>query len=237
MDQLHQYIIAQEQAGFTEQQIRAALAQNGYPAADIDAAFRALSPAQADTVVHEYVQQYARQGYSAVQVFSMLRQQGYAANKVRRAINDVFGRGAAPSHAHALAFVMVAIALAVGGLYLMDDSPVPQGPDGPGTVVLSPPEIIAQVLEVTRQEGSARGVRECQERLSGRDRDLCILDVAVIESVSDKTLCTQIADIEYHDACLMNFLQEDFDYVCTRVKLAENRGTCEKIAALRQSAA
>lgn len=235
--QLLQYILAQERAGFREDQIRQSLVSNGYPQEAIDEAFRELGPTTVDPTVHEYVQQYSRQGYSAQQTLTMLLQQGFVPKKIRRAINDVYGPGSVSSGSHTgvVVFIVIALFLFIGGWYFLsgtDGSQQPLSAYSP-SISLSPPETIAQVLETAQKEGKETALTQCAEQLSGRDRDLCILDVAVLDSIHDSTICGRIIDAEYHDTCLLNFITEEFDSVCRQVTLPASKNTCNSIATLR----
>jgi hypothetical protein len=238
MSQVHEYIIAQERAGFTHDQIRDALVQQGIPGGDVEKAFRELTGAKTDSVVHEYAQHYAGQGMPPVQVFKTLTEQGYPPGTVRKAVRDVFGPGAMPQH-HSLAFALVALFLVIGGLYFLDpfswvgqtDGPIVEQPTG--AVSFSVSEQIEQVSVLAREQGRDAGVAECQVRLRGDNRDTCLLNVAILPNVRDDALCDQIQDDTLHDACLTNFLDTARVSVCKRARLAQTQQTCASIAALQ----
>lgn len=233
-DPVLEYIIAQEHAGYTEQQIRQALANQGYPKEQIDAAFRQLGPAKLDPDVHEYVQQYARQGYAPVQIFSQLTQQGYPAKDVRKAINEVFGPLVMPQNNHATVFIVLALIIAVGGFFLIlrdPGAPADQPPIGQVPRELSLSEQIARVITIAEERGKDDAIRECTTRLFDEERAKCLAAIATF--AGDDALCDEITNVNAHDACLMSFLNEKFDSVCVRVKLRENIETCESIRAFK----
>jgi hypothetical protein len=231
--QLIQYIVTQEHAGYTQEQIRQALAGQGYSPVDIEMAFKELASAKHDPQVHEYVQQYARQGYPPLQIFSLLTQQGFAAKDVRKAINDVFGPLMPASHAPTYAFLILAIIVAVGGFYLLLREPeqISAPPVGNIPRELSLSEQIARVITIAEERGTDEAVRECTTKLFDEERARCLAAVATY--AGDDQLCDQITYPDAHDACLMSFINEDFDSVCGRVKLRENIETCESIKAFK----
>lgn len=231
MADLHEYIVKEEQAGYSEEQIKQVLKDSGYSEEQIK---RAFQPVEHDDDVHEYVQQYARQGYTKEQVLSELRKQGYGPRTIRKSMNEVFPSQSA-SHGHTLLFVLLALAIGAGGMYLalgpLDSSPATAGA---GEQSFSPSEIIAQVLETTRSDGKDAGLSACQERLVGQDREKCLAVVAA--ATQDSALCDRIVSPDIHDSCLMNFFNDEFESVCERVKLAESKDTCSSISALQGGA-
>lgn len=232
-DELLNYIVTQEHAGFSEDQIKKALAANGYSVLQIEDAFRELQAATLDPQLHEYVQQYARQGMTPQQIFQLLAREGYSTASSRRAIREIFGPGTLPTH-HKAVFLTVAILVAVGTLYFLNPlSPTPEQPAQIGAVTLA--DQIAQVIIVAKEEGKAAAIRECQVRLQNDDRDTCILDIATLDEIQDNSLCDQIADLKLKDICLMNFIDRDRVGICKRVSLKENVDTCKALAALTQA--
>jgi hypothetical protein len=234
VQQLLEYIITQEHAGYTEDQIRQALAGQGYTKQQIDEAFKSLGPSNIDPVIHEYVQQYARQGYPPVQIFSMLTQQGYAANKVRKSINEVFGPLLMPErHWGLAAFIAIAVIVALGGFYIIHNS------GEPTPIVTGPPQElstsaqITNIVAVAQSSGKDEAVRQCLNTLLDDDRDRCLMSVAITSKVNDNSLCDQIVKPEIHDACLLSFINQDFEGTCKRIKLRDNVDTCESLRALR----
>jgi hypothetical protein len=236
VQQLLEYIITQEHAGYTEDQIRQALAGQGYTKQQIDDAFKSLGPSNIDPTVHEYVQQYARQGYPPVQIFSMLTQQGYPANKVRKSINEVFGPLVMPQRHWGLAvFIILAVAVALGGFYIIQNTaeptPIHTGPPQE----LSTSAQITNIVAVAQSSGKDAAIRQCLNTLLDDDRDRCLMSVAITATVNDNLLCDQIVNAEIHDACLLSFINQDFEGTCKRVKLRENADTCEGLRALRSA--
>lgn len=229
---LTQYIQAELGKGFARDRITVALTQSGYSAADVDSAFAQLSGdlAGAETLAVSLARASTPRGVAEAQ----LHKAGYAPVTVKRALRDVYGVEDAASGAgtsRAIVFALVALLIGAGGMWLLtdrDDSPGPGGPAVP--VSFAPAEIIAQVLEIARSDGSDAAVRACKERLAGRERDLCVFDVAILPEVRDATLCDQVADPEYGDACYLNFLDLDPSGMCAKVRLAANRDTCEQVA-------
>ena len=230
---LAQYVKAELCKGYGRDQITLALAKSGYRPADIDATFRQLSDDLQGA--EALAQSIARTGTTREQARAQLAQAGYTGAATRRAVNNVYG---APSDGHlsTAMFAIIALAIGAGGMWLYlgiadNGAPAPAG----GTIALSPSEVIAQVLEVVRAQGTDAGIAACKQRLSGRDRDLCILDVAILPDVADMALCDQVADVQYADACYLNFLgdERNVDAACAKVRLAENRDTCEAIIRLR----
>jgi hypothetical protein len=237
--QILQYIITQERAGYGESQIRAALASQGHQQQQIDAAFKELQTAQIDPVIHEYVQQYARQGSTPVQIFKTLTEQGYAPGKVRRSIIDVFGPGTLPTH-HTAVFFVIALVIAAGGIYFLQASllhPAPDNPTSGNTIEFSASDMIGQVIAIARTQGGDAGVKECQLRLRNDDRDRCLLDVAILENVNDSTICDQVVDARIKDTCLLNFMDADREGICKRVQLQESIEVCNAVKELKRTAA
>jgi hypothetical protein len=233
---LHDYIIGQEHAGVADEQIKQALLARGYTQTQVDAAFNELKVQGADPVLLEYVQQYARQGSTPVQIFNILTQQGYAPGKVRGAVRQVFGVGTLPTH-HGMAFLAIALVIGAGLFFLLHDSSqeaVLQQPGQIGTEVTLA-EQIEQVITVAKNQGIDAGIKECQVRLASSSRDLCILDVVLADG-SQLSKCDQVSDVGLRDKCLMNFIDQDREKVCSLVKLKESTDTCEVLAALKGSA-
>jgi cytochrome P450 len=234
-NQLLQYIIEQERAGYAETQIRQALIAQGRSTAEINAAFQAAQGAQLEPVIQEYVQQYARQGSTPVQVFEALTAQGYAAASVRKAIIAVFGPGTMPKDHHAAMFLIIAALVAVGGIYVLNPGgiiPVQQ----PTTNVMqefSVSDQIASIVIIAREQGTETALKECQVRLRNDNRDLCTLDIAILDEKGD-AICDQILDATLRDTCLMNFIDKDRAGICKRVNLKENVDTCQTLAALQR---
>ncbi len=229
---LTQYIQAELNKGFARDRITAALTQNGYTAAAVDSAFAQLSGdlAGAETLATSLARASTPRDVAEAQ----LRTAGYAPVTIKRALRDVYGiePTANGGAGRAIAFALIALLIGAGGMWLLtagDDAPAG---DGSSSVPISfaPAEIIAQVLEIARADGSDAAVRACKERLVGRERDLCVFDVAILPEVSDATLCDQVADPEYGDACYLNFLDADPSGMCAKVRLATNRDTCERVA-------
>jgi hypothetical protein len=230
------YIVAQERAGYTPEQIKQALLQNGYPQADVDQAFRQLGPANQDPVVLEYAQQYQRQGLPAAQVFQQLVQQGYPPNVARKAVRDVYGVGLpAEHHVKMLSFLLVAVIVAVGGVYFITSGgPAEEHPspiDGNVPIPVNPSQVIAGIIVMAKTQGSAAGAAECQNALSGDDRDTCITSVAL--ATEDDAICDMVSRERQKDQCLMNFLDSRFESVCGRVVLRESAETCDRIRQLQ----
>lgn len=241
--QLLQYIVTQEHAGYSELQIRQALGQNGYQQADIDAAFRDLKPhtdAQVNDEVRTLVQQYANQGYSPLQVFNALTQQGQHAGAIRKAIKDVYGPLMMPnSHTGAIVFAILAIIIVGAGIFLIT------GKDGPGEdyvlpaddIELSTTQQITQIVGMAASEGKEGAIQQCMGRFFDDDRGRCLAAVATYPTVNDDRICDQIVQYEIRDACLMNFVNENTESVCSRVQLRENIDLCETLVALSSAKA
>ncbi len=244
--QLLNYIVQQEQAGFSETQIQQALVRAGYSENDIKEAFSSLKSGTHDPDVHQYVEQYARSGYSASQVFVMLKEQGHSASEVRKAISEVYGKGSLASsdvpHTHIFLFSILALLIGAGSMYFVvaglsnGSGTDPYVPPGGGVISFSPSEIIQDIIDVARREGKDEGVSQCESRLRGQNRDQCLQSVAVIKEISDPNICMRIEDFEIHDSCLFNFLNSDFEMVCSSVKLAKTQSTCQSLTSLRSSA-
>jgi len=232
---LAQYVQAELAKGFSKDQIRLALGNSGYAARDIDTAFSELATDTSGAGM--LTQSLARSGVPQEQVRDQLVKAGYAGSTATRAIKDVYGVAPATSGGAGkmAVFAIIALLVGAGGMWLLlgdaPDTPVIQ-PTGP--VSFSPAEVIASMLETARTQGSDAGVSACRERLSGRDRDLCILDVAILPGVGSLALCDQVADVTYADACYLNFVGDgsNVDAICAKVRLAENRDTCETITRL-----
>ena len=230
---LTQYIQAELGKGFPRDRITVALTQSGYSAADVDSAFAQLSGDLAGA--EALAASLARAGTPRGVADAQLRTAGYAPVTVKRALRDVYGveeTAGASGTSRAVVFALIALLVGAGGMWLLtadDDAPI--GDDGSSVPVsFAPAEIIAQVLEIARADGADAAVRACKERLAGRERDLCVFDVAILPEVSDAALCDQVADPEYGDACYLNFLDVDPSGMCAKVRLAANRDTCERVA-------
>jgi hypothetical protein len=236
------YIKEEFGKGFSQQQVRLALTSSGYDPAQVDAAFAQLS-SDSDGA-QSLAQSLARNGVQAPQAQEQLTRSGYSSAVAARAVRTVYGAPASSAleSSHTLVFALLALLVGAGGMWLFlgsGDSGELAATPAADAVSFAPSEIIAQVLEVARARGAEAGVRACGERLSGRDRDLCILDVAILPETQDIALCDRIADIQYADACYMNFLgdADNADAVCAKVRLAQNRDTCDAIMRLRPSGA
>ncbi len=234
---LSQYIMAELGKGFSKDQIRLALGNSGYAIRDVDAAFSLLATDSAGAA--SLAQSVARSGLSKEQARDQLVKAGYAGSTASNAIKDIYGAPAASNTGKTAMFAIIALLIGAGGMWLLlgDTTTTPVIPTT-GPVSFSPSEIIASVLETARVQGADAGVSACRERLNGRDRDLCILDVAILPNVGSLALCDQVADVTYADACYMNFLGDgsNIDAICAKVRLAENRDTCEAITRLRGTA-
>lgn len=232
-ERLLQYVLEQERKGYSKDQIHEALLASGYSPEQVRVAFSELSGGAHDDVVHDYVEQYARDGLSATQTFAKLREQEYAPAKIRRAINAVYGPGAAPGGHHVIAFAIIALLIAGGGLFfLLNEPQIPAANPGTGQVSLSPPEIIMEVLDLARDNPDS-AVQACKQRLLGRDRDVCLLDIAVLPAVEDLAYCGHIADIALKDTCLLNFADAHLEQVCAQVQLAKSKELCSRIKSLK----
>jgi hypothetical protein len=237
-DQLLQYIIEQEHAGYSEAQIRQALAAQ-YSQPEIDAAFKSLKPSKSNPEVHEYVQQYARQGYTPVQIFDTLTKQGYPASAVRKSLNEVYGPIVMPQrHIGAISFAAVAIiVLAVGVFLIMQKQSFAPAPVPLPSKDVSFAEQTSQIVQIAKTQGEAPAVQACMSNFLDVERDKCLLSVATNPKVNDNALCDQIVDSSVHDACLMSFINVDFEGSCKRMKLADNVNACESIRSLRTTKA
>jgi hypothetical protein len=234
------YIVAQQQAGYANTQIKAALLANGYSEKDIQDAFARLGPTQESAHVHDDAQQYARQGMSAPQAFSQLIQQGHDPKDARKAVRDAFG--AAPvehERSHTVVFILIAIVIGAGGMYLLLGTGVGGdlggvAPVGAQPISFSPSEIIAKSLEATRSSGKDAGIASCTQQLVGDDRERCL--AAIAATTQDMQVCTQLSNAEIHDGCLLYFIDSSFDDVCAQVQLVRSKDTCESLRALRSAA-
>lgn len=239
--QLLQYIVQQEHAGYSESQIRLALQNSKYSQSDIDAVFRSLKGGKSDAIVHDYVEQYARGGYSGPETFSALQGMGYDAKTIRKALKDVYGTRTVSSdvpHTHIFIFSILALVLGAAIMFMVftvfgDDDSAGTGGTIEPIITFEPQVIINDIVELARREGRDAGIAACEERLIQTNRDLCLQAVAVMREVEDPKVCTMIADIEVHDSCLINFLNEDFEGVCSQVKLARSKETCDSLRQLR----
>jgi hypothetical protein len=221
VDQLSQYISAQERAGFSDLQIKQTLLQSGYQEPQIMQAIASLHP---DSVIHDYVQQYARQGMHPVEIEKALVQQGYSKHQVVHAIRELFGPGTLPSH-HAL-FAIAAILILVLGVFLLRDWFVP---------TTQPPEPSEQIsgIIILAQSNPEKALDQCRITLKGTYRDQCVLSVATIPDGALIDHCSEIQDIQIRDTCYLNFLDSDFDEACRKVKLQASVDTCKQLQALR----
>jgi len=227
--QLLQYISQQEHAGVRPEQIAQVLADRGYTQEQIAEALSEANRASIDPHIVSYVQEYARAGQTPAQIQQELVAQGYAPAQVRKAIIHYFGPGTLPKH-HTIMFACIALLLVAGlGLLLHQtiSTPTIEQP-----AQINPSEQIGIVLGIARDKGPQAAIKECQVRLRNRDRDLCIMDVAILDSVHNDQLCDQIVDVSVRDTCLMNFL-DSTPSVCKRVQLRENLETCQLIGSLR----
>jgi hypothetical protein len=241
--QLIAYITAQTQAGYPREQIRQALLANGYPALAVEAALREGSPQRANLQAVASAQQMAQQGFTAPQATQGLESQGYSRTDARVAVRTAYGIGA-PSGSHHLVvvlFLIVAVLVGAGGMYLLlgGQSTPPintnSSVDGNTVVDFSPNEIIAGVVNIAHTQGKDDAVRACfSRRLPDYYRDTCLLDVAVIDTIADDTICDQIQDPKIHDTCLLTFIDTNrFESVCARVQLVSSKETCGSIRSLR----
>ncbi|HIH24351.1 TPA: hypothetical protein HA251_04925 [Candidatus Woesearchaeota archaeon] len=240
--QLVQYINAQLQAGYGKEQVRQALAAGGYPPLAIEEAFRDLKGPVSNPQILNFAQQLLQQGYLPIQATAALVQQGFSQHDARAAVKQVYGVNppGGSRHVALVAFVLITIVvLGLGTYLLIDDGEEGTTPDDDTPVITpqSDQEITAMIIKVADANGKDTAVRQCFSKLKGEARDNCILDIAVLESVRDDTLCDQIQNPTSHDACLMNFLNTDrFESVCSRAKLVASIQTCENIKLLRDSA-
>jgi len=102
-ESLAEYITEQLRQGYSEEQVRQSLLQNGYPRSMVDAAFVALrqdvttKPRHAPSIASasplaSYIKTYLAQGYQPEQLRLSLLQQGYSAADVDGALDEVAGR-------------------------------------------------------------------------------------------------------------------------------------------------
>jgi len=217
------YIIKEEQAGFSEEQIRKALKKAGYSPQQIVEAFRALDGSH-DATVHGYVQEYARSGKSAEETFQHLHEQGYDPGDIHHSIHNVYGHTS--SRPHTAIFVILALIVGAGVTYLFL-ADFTQGEQAIPTY--SPTEKIALALEDA--QNGRDGLRSCDEELTGAYLEKCYAVIAA--ATSDSSICGRIYSDDVHDSCWMSFIDTQFDVACTNVRLAENKETCSSLRVLQ----
>jgi hypothetical protein len=120
-ESLAEYITAQLRQGYSEEQIRQTLLQNGYPRSMIDAAFTVLRPGRTTTShppatiaaanpLASYIKTYVAQGYRVEQLRPFLLQQGYPASQVDAAIAAATGQLTVRHEVHLPAATMMKVA-------------------------------------------------------------------------------------------------------------------------------
>ncbi len=154
---LAEYVGGLLRQGYTEEQIRASLLQNGYPQSLVDATFRALGqgqgnapapatgqqPSSAAGQLASYLRTYLNQGYQVEQLRPYLLDQGYAASDVDAAIGAATGQPVIRHEVHMpgatvaklALLLLIAAALVFGLLYFRgafagNGSPAPVSSDG-----------------------------------------------------------------------------------------------------------
>ena len=221
--QLITYVREQLRAGYSQEQIRYVLSQQGYPESLIQAAFRATNtnPKQEKKLLRTYVKDAHRRGVSDYDLEQELLSQGYSQGEVSHAL-------VTPEHHSKALFIfpLLAILVLTGGYFFIstDSSPGPRdfvSPDEP----LRWGDVSRQVLEMaSRNPIGAVGV--C-ESLIERDRTRCIN--AVIMESSSPSFCENIPYDDLRDTCYLQLVHRGNTEFCEEMVTPDAIRFCNAI--------
>lgn len=225
-ERLIAYVRTQRRAGFSDEQIAAAMRTQNYPESLVQNALRA-DTAQADPgLLRTYVQTYVQQGWSAERIVEQLQSQGFAEADIR----GVLERPGRPRRRVSvlLIFPLLALLVLTGGyFFLASDSVVSESPVVSTAEPVRLSDIIENLLPLANQDQAA-ALTLC-DTVVPSDRERCVLNVG--RESSDPSLCGELVDSQLRDSCYLDFIYDGNYEFCPRLVLPSNIQYCNAVNA------